>query len=302
MDIILKDQYVQKKEIGYGAYGRVYLAEDIINKKNVAIKRIKKSEIDKDEYLKKALDKEIEIMKLCHCENSVKLIEDFQTTNNYNFVMELCDGDLDGELKSRKKPFSEEELKIILRQLSTVFVIMDRENIIHRDLKLKNILITKDHNNPNNKLGFIVKLSDFGFSKVMENDMTRSVLGTPATMAPEVLKRSEYSKKADLWSVGVISYQLLFNVLPFKARSQDELLQVILKSKEVKYPNTNKISPSLENLLNNLLQKDPDKRLNWKEFLNHPFLELNTENKIKEKINLKDQIPFANVIYPNIFL
>ena len=158
------------------------------------------------------------------------------------------------------------------------------------------------HNNPNNKLGFIVKLSDFGFSKVMENDMTRSVLGTPATMAPEVLKRSEYSKKADLWSVGVISYQLLFNVLPFKARSQDELLQVILKSKEVKYPNTNKISPSLENLLNNLLQKDPDKRLNWKEFLNHPFLELNTENKIKEKINLKDQIPFANVIYPNIFL
>jgi len=299
METVLKDQYVQKKEIGSGAYGRVYLAEDIINKKNVAIKRLKRSEIDKDEYLKKALDKEIEIMKLCHCENSVILIEDFQTTNNYNFVMELCDGDLDGELKSRKKPFTEEELKLILRQLSNVFVIMDRENIIHRDIKHKNFLVKKDPNNPNNKLGFIVKIADFGFSKVMENDMTRSVLGTPSTMAPEVLSKSEYSKKADLWSVGVITYQLLFNSLPFNGRSQEEILQTILKSKEIMYPNTNPISRTLKHLINNLLQKDPNKRYNWKEFLNHPFLGLNTEI---EKINLQGQIPFANVINPNIYI
>jgi len=176
---------------------------------------------------------------------------------------------------------------------------MDRENIIHRDIKHKNFLVKKDPNNPNNKLGFIVKIADFGFSKVMENDMTRSVLGTPSTMAPEVLSKSEYSKKADLWSVGVITYQLLFNSLPFNGRSQEEILQTILKSKEIMYPNTNPISRTLKHLINNLLQKDPNKRYNWKEFLNHPFLGLNTEI---EKINLQGQIPFANVINPNIYI
>ena len=90
-------------------------------------------------------------------------------------------------------------------------------------------------------------------------------MATPATMAPEVLKKQYYSKKADLWSLGVISFQLLYNQLPFRAKKQDELLNVILNSK-LKFPETNKISSSLEHLLTNLLQKDPNSRYAGKDF------------------------------------
>lgn len=208
--------------------------------------------------------------------------------------MELCDGNLESELISRTNPFSEEEFKQILNQLRNVFIIMDNKKIMHRDIKLENILIKKDLTNKNNKLGFIVKLSDFGFSKVMKEDITNSYVGTPITMAPEVLEKRKYSFKADVWSVGVISYQLLFKTLPFIAISEEDLLNKIMKSTEIKYSDNYSISPTLKNLLNNLLIIDPNKRYSWKDIINSPFLKTNkpisSKNKLNELKNIKPEL------------
>ena len=145
-------------------------------------------------------------------ENSVKLYRHFSTEKYYNFLMEKCDKDLDEELKNHykkvKKGFNELELWMIMNQFNKIFKKMTEKDIIHRDLKLKNIMIKID---PNVEfIKFIVKLSDFGFSKkLIDDDLTGTQLGTPATQAPET-HTGKYNKKADLWSIGIIIYQLLY--------------------------------------------------------------------------------------------
>lgn len=288
----LKDQYNMMKEIGSGAFGKVYMVEDINNKQRYAVKRINKKSLDENEYLHQAFWKELEIMKKCECENSVKLMEHFLTTNFYNIVMELCDTDLEIVLNKRNKGFSIEEVREILIQLNSVFTIMDKENIIHRDLKLRNIMVlfTKDNLGTKqfNGLGFLCKLSDFGFSKVMEDDITRTKLGTPATMAPEIMMNKNYSKKADIWSVGIITYQLLLKTLPFRARNENELLHNILTNKGPKFPEGIVIPDVLKDLLINCLQVDPNKRMSWKQYFEHAFfiqnpIKLINSNKIEDK-------------------
>jgi serine/threonine protein kinase len=271
---ILKDEYEVIKEIGSGAFGKVYMVEHLKTRDRLAVKRINKKELDDNEYLYRAFWKELEVMKKCECSNSVKFVESFLSSNFYNIVMELCDTDLDIVLNKRNKGFSEDEVKVLLKQLNTVFNIMDKENIIHRDLKLRNIMVIhakENMVNPYYPLTFVTKLSDFGFSKIMEDDITKTKLGTPATMAPEIMQNKNYTKKADLWSVGVITYQLLFKTLPFKARSEKELLNCILNSKGIKIPEGYKISDTLFDLLKNLLKVDPAERFTWKQYFDHPF-------------------------------
>ena len=290
--IVLKEQYNVLKEIGSGAFGKVYMVDDIKSKSKLAIKRINKKELEENDYLHQAFWKELEIMRKCESDFSVKLIEHFLSTNYYNIVMELCDTDLEIVLNKRNKGFSEDEVKILLKQLNNVFEIMDKENIIHRDLKLRNIMVTfikENQSNPYFPLNFISKLSDFGFSKVMEDDITKTKLGTPATMAPEIMMNKTYSKKADLWSIGIITYQLMFKTLPFKARSEKELLNNILNNKGIKIPDGMKISDLLFDLLKNLLQVDPNLRYSWKQYFEHPFF--NTDitiipNPIEKVINI----------------
>jgi serine/threonine protein kinase len=91
--------------------------------------------------------------------------------------MELCDTDLDTILYKKKRGFNEMEIFLILKQFNNILIKMHENNIIHRDLKLKNILIKK--NNSSNILKFDIKLSDFGFSTILKDDVTHTKLGTP---------------------------------------------------------------------------------------------------------------------------
>ena len=303
---ILNNRYKLRNKIGEGSYGVVYKALDTKNKNNlVAIKQVSKARINCNPYLIEALKKELSIMRLVSEQNSVKLIEDFETKDHYNLVMELCDSDLDMELKkcfkANKRGFKELEIYAIMNQFNKIFLKMQKEHVIHRDLKLKNIMITYNENI--DIIKFIIKLSDFGFSKVMnEDDVTGTNLGSPATKAPEIMIGKDYNSKADLWSIGVILYQLFFDRLPFPARNARELKEVIFSSDGVKLPKdiNNPMSEICFNLIDSLLQKEPKKRIDFDKYFNHEFFsEKHKEELIKNTYKIK-KIENNNEINPKM--
>ena len=295
----INDRYLLESKIGQGAYGTVYKVKDKKNNNQYfALKQVLKSKIESDtnNYLKQALDKELKIMYLMSHENSVKLLEDFETRDCYNLIMELCDSDLDIVLKDRikrtNKAFNELELYMIMTQFNKIFKKMQDEHVIHRDLKLKNIMVKFDKQVP--IIGFLIKLSDFGFSKFMEeNELTTTQLGTPATGAPEIMIGEEYNSKADLWSVGVIIFQLLYNTLPFPGRTRAELKRAILQSKGVKLPENNKnpITEICFDLINRLLKKDPDERIEFEDYFKHKFFSESHLKELMEKMQIKENFP-----------
>ena len=254
--------YNLKKEIGYGSFWRVYLGEDPKTKELYAIKRVDKRQLQQSQYLEKAFWKEVEIMRKIQSPYSVKLYNVLPSRHYYNMVEELCDGDLYTELMKRQNGFSTEEVRRIMIQLNDAFAQMQKHKIVHRDLKVQNVFI-KYTKRPE----FDVKLGDYGFSKELSDDITATKLGTPITMAPEILMNRAYTSKADLWSIGVIIYHLLFKDLPFKGRNEVMILQNILHNNIPRNP-TDQL---LNDLIHRLLVVDPKKRITWKDYFAHPF-------------------------------
>ena len=117
---IIGNKYKIIKKIGSGSFGRVYKGENILNNELIAIKEVSKSLLDGSEYLFEAFGKELEIMKLCETNNSVKLIEHLEDEEYHFIIMELCDSDLEVVLKEKKNGFTENEVKIILIQLNVI--------------------------------------------------------------------------------------------------------------------------------------------------------------------------------------
>ena len=186
--------------------------------KLVAVKKIKKERLKEDIKENKFIDeiteedfkeeiikfnKELSNMQQCYCENSVEIYDYFDTEKDFLIIMELCDNNLFTELLKTKNGFNEKEIKYILVQLNNAFKIMNDKNIIHRDIKLHNILV-KYLNGEHKK--FKVLLGDYGVSNQL-NSMTgryKTYIGTHIIMAPEILEGEAYNNKCDLWSLGVI--------------------------------------------------------------------------------------------------
>ena len=275
--------YVKDSFLGGGNFGKVFRVHDINDKTKIyALKQI---EIQEKEYLENAIKLEKAILVKVENENSVKLFEAFDTDEYHYLVFELCDSDLEKEFKlhrrKQKRPYNELEICLIISQLNNCLKKMREETIIHRDLKLPNILIKYDKNIP--VIGFIVKLSDFGLSKELskENELTNTVVGSPVTRAPEVLFSKGYNAKADLWGIGVIIFQLLYNTLPFKAHTREELERELRSWKQLIIPKdvNNPISNECLDLLNKLFVRDPAKRIDFDEYFRHKFF--SDEHKIK---------------------
>ena len=254
-------------KLGEGSFGEVYSGSLKSNGKKIAIKRLNKKKLAKVKkgYLIKAFYFELECMQKCNCENSVFLYNNFETNTNYNIIMELCDGDLEHELRKRPKGFNVEEVRYIFSQLNNAFKKMVENNIIHRDLKLGNILVKYTDEK---KTKFIPKLSDYGFSKVLTEETTDTFLGTPITMAPEVFDGKRYNSEVDLWSIGVLLYQLHFNDYPYKGNNQSEIRMQIKKKVPYKQPE----DFFLKDLINKCLVENPNDRLTWEKYFRHPFI------------------------------
>jgi len=273
-------QYVVEEKIGTGSFGKVYKIHDRKDTKKIyALKEINIQGHRSQEYLETAIKREIENMKKVENENSVKLFNNFEYDDCTYLVLELCDNNLKDELKSfmrtNKRSFNELEVYMIMSQLNNCFRKMNEgeEKIIHRDLKLENILVKYDKNIP--IIGFIVKLSDFGLSRKMNsNDLAQSNVGTNMTKAPEIFFNDKYTHKVDLWSIGINMYQLLYkDTLPFQIRDLKGLLRELKKFKSLKLPPEERklISDECFDLLNQLLVTDPEKRIDFDQYFKHKF-------------------------------
>jgi len=215
------DKYNTIKYIGKGIFSQVYLVEDIETKKQYAMKCIF---IKNNEDL---IERELKIMQMMDHPNIVKYIEVVREKEQIKVIMEYCkNGDLDSYVRGRK--MNEKGAWYYLYQILQGINYLHSKNIMHRDLKPQNILV--DDNN-------VCKIADFGFAKIQGNDMVNTMCGSPMYMAPEIIKHQEYSEKADIWSCGIIFYQMLTGELPLKSKTFYELSKKIDMGQEcIQYP------------------------------------------------------------------
>ena len=274
-----KQLYTNFVQIGEGTFGKIYRARNILTNRYDALKIIDKEKIKsllRNQYMKDDIDNEfksyfknflneIEYMKIC-CKdniNSIKLYDYFDTERELVIAMELCDDSLQSILNKKKNGFNNKEIYDIINQLNNTFKIMYKNHIIHRDLKLDNILIKYTDNT---KTKFIVKLTDYGLSKqlVSLSKFCNSHAGTPVTMAPEILNDEEYNYKCDLWSLGVIIYQMFFKQYPYNSSTETGLLKQINNYEQKLLKKTK--DAKLDYLISKLLIKEPKMRMTWDEY------------------------------------
>jgi len=203
-------------------------------------------------------------MQLINHKNVIRLYDVKQSLTKYYLITEYCSG---GDLEVfRGKKFSEAEVQKKIHQISAGLKALIEKNVMHRDLKLNNILLS------NKKPDAIIKLADFGFARELSlEEYAATCCGTPLYMAPEVLLRKKYNLKADLWSVGVITYLFLTGKFPFHA-STPQKLQIAISLGTVKFPPDFEISDCCFELLKNLLQINPEMRMDWEDYFAHPFI------------------------------
>lgn len=216
------------------------------------------------------LESEINILKELDHPNIVRFYETYIDYKYIHIVMQHCTG---GELFDRivkLEKFSEKDAAELMKKIFSAVQHLHQHNICHRDLKPENFLFKS------NKEDAEIKIIDFGLSKKfskLETDMT-TIVGTPFYVAPEVLS-GKYDTQCDLWSCGVILYVLLCGYPPFDGDSNKDIFRAILKSKlEFDEDEWGNISAEAKDLISQLLDKDPKKRIKVDKALQHPWFKI----------------------------
>ncbi|KAL7866343.1 hypothetical protein AOLI_G00141570 [Acnodon oligacanthus] len=262
------------RKLGQGSFGVVFEATHIVTQKKWAIKKVNKEKAGRSGV--KLLEREVNILKRVNHAHIIHLEEVFETPKKMYLVIELCEG---GELKrllQKSKRFSEEETRHIISSLAEAIVYLHKKDIVHRDLKLENILVKSYHHSDDN--GAVnIKVTDFGLSVqkggVGSENMLQATCGTPIYMAPEVINGHEYSQQCDVWSIGVIMYMLLCGEPPFMSSSEEHLFELIKKG-ELNFSGSvwDTISDAAKKVLRCLLKVDPAHRITASELLDNPWV------------------------------
>ena len=262
------------RNIGHGAFGKVNIALHVLSGHIVAIKsfdKIKKS------FPLNRIFYEIKLLKkLRNHKNIIKYFEHFETDKYFCIVMEnICGGNLLNAINKMTK-FSEPMAKNVFKQLIYTIKYLHNKNIVHRDIKPDNILLELDNT---------IKLCDFGVSKqVKKGQLLTDSCGTPAFIAPEILKDHPYDPYlTDIWSSGVVLYIIVSGFFPFRGTNENELRKNII---EGNYPKLIDISDNLKDLLNKMLEINPNKRISLDEIIKHPWLNDTSNENNNNNINI----------------
>ncbi|XP_026414314.1 serine/threonine-protein kinase ATG1c-like isoform X2 [Papaver somniferum] len=279
--------YIVGKQIGSGSFSFVWHGRHRVHGQEVAIKEIIMDRLSKK--LQESLVSEIVILKNINHPNIIRLHDIIEVQGRIHLILEYCKG---GDLSMhilRKGKVAEATAKHFMQQLAAGLQILRQNNVIHRDLKPQNLLLTTNDDQA------VLKIADFGFARSLQpRGLAETLCGSPLYMAPEIMQFQKYDAKADLWSVGVILYQLVIGKTPFTGNNQIQLLQNIMKSKELQFPpDTKELSSDLTDLCRKLLRRDPVERLTFEEFFGHLFL---STHKCKEPSRTEPRTKVVNAV------
>jgi len=285
------DFYKYGRLLGKGAFGKVNLALHVASGKLVAIKSFNKSNL-LTYHSKKKIKIEIEALSKLFNPFCTQIYDTFQTDTHILIVMEYVCADLLSFIRKRGK-ISENLAKFIFKQMIKGLKYIHKSNIVHRDIKLDNLLID---------LSNTIKICDFGVSKILKKgDIMYEHCGTPAYIAPEIFEDKGYEGfSCDIWSAGITLYYILSGSLPFRGNDIEEIQSLIFKSK---YDKIKDVSEEANDLISKMLKVNPKERISIDDILNHPWIkDVNIKNR--KNINLfskaeKHLLSKYNVCYLN---
>ena len=275
----LNEIYEIRQVLGKGKFGLVKLGIHRGNGRKVAIKIINKKLVTAIDV--QQVKTEIDILKIAKHPNIIQLYDVFENENYIYIIMEYCaGGDLFSYIEKRGFRLPETRAAEIIHKLSTAVFFLHEYGVVHRDLKPENILMTDNSSNAD------IRLVDFGLGKIIgPGEMCTDPFGTFSYVAPEVLKEKPYSFKVDLFAIGIISYLLVAGFLPFDHETSEKEIARQTVYEPTPFPNSvwKNISNEARMFVDNLLQKNPDKRMGIQEVLQHKWL---------QKYNSKENISF----------
>ena len=278
------DDYTLISKTQQESFWDIYLTSKEGTETKYATKVIKKKKIWNND--RTYFDREISILKDINHPNLVKLIEVKENTEYIYIIFEYCNGGdlqsfLDKYVKENNKGLSEEIVQYIMKQLIDAFKYLHNKRIIHRGIKLYNILINYDDENDklnSNIMKARIKITNFEVSKYLQKgQLTKSYVGTPLNMSPLLLnkqlgdqnnKNKGYDTKEDIWSLGISFYQLLIGKNPFDADNMSDILGKVEKGIYM-IPST--LSKEAISFMNSMLQYDSNKRLSVQKLCEHKF-------------------------------
>ena len=293
--------------LGKGSFGTVFLSKKDGKNGYFATKQIDRVIADKPSF-HKYFENELRILQGLNHNNIVHL-EDLKVDNKYYYiVMEYINGGcltdcLKKYQKKYGKAFPEEIVQYLMRQIVDAIKYIHSKKIIHRDLKLDNIMVSFNNEVDKNNLNMMrstIKIIDFGFAiQLTQNNVASSVLGSPINMDPAILKEMArkgkkinhlgYDQKADIWSLGTICYELLIGQAVFNAETMNELVR---KVEAGNYTVPTSVSREMVSFLNAMLQYNGEKRLSADALSQMPFLRKNVRDftqintrKVQRKID-----------------
>ncbi|KAG1703463.1 hypothetical protein DVH05_007411 [Phytophthora capsici] len=258
--------YKLGRKLGSGAFSVVHIATHRETRKQVAVKCIAKASLGPQDV--HSLKQEVEVMSSLNHPNIVPLLDYFEEERYYYIVTPLCTG---GELFDdlvKRKSYTEEDARVLMRKLASAIDYLHSRGIVHRDLKPENILLKTS------APGAEVMIADFGFARPMNGSRRGTACGTPGYVAPEVVQGEPYGAEVDCWSLGVILFILLCGYPPFPGANHATVLDKVVKAKyQFESPYWDEVSDEAKDLVSELLTVDRTKRLDASGILAHPWMD-----------------------------
>eukprot|EP00803_Ostreobium_quekettii_P004118 evm.model.scf_281.3 EVM.evm.TU.scf_281.3 scf_281:30300-33611(-) len=278
--------WVLEQRIGSGSFSVVWRAARRGGAgETAAVKEIATDRLN--DKLRESLSSELSILQGTRHENIVKFYGIRKEANRIFLVLEYCSGgDLSAHIR-RVGRVSEAYARRCLAQLASGLREMRRHNVVHRDLKPQNLLLS------DNTPDAVLKIADFGFARSLQpQGLAETLCGSPLYMAPEILRFHKYDAKADLWSVGAILYELVVGRPPFDGDNTLHLLRNI-ERQEVRVPDkvAKQLSTECQDLIYKLLKRNPVERITFEEFFTHPFICRGAEGDLSRRPPAQAQGP-----------
>lgn len=284
---MLEERYERLQILGEGSYGTALLVRERGGSTKYVAKEIRISHLGEKERGLALAEADV-LRRLSHA-NIVRYVDSFLDSRLLYIIMEYADnGDLATQIKLRRETggcFAESEIMHIHLQLVLALSHIHKVKILHRDLKPLNIFLTRQ---------WIVKLGDFGISKVLESTTlgAQTTIGTPLYLSPEICSGEAYGVKSDCWSLGVVTYEMCALQVPFLATS---VVQLVMKICSAEPPALPHLSSPLRSIVLGLLQKDPRRRLRLEDVLGMSYAREHLQALLERSQHEGSTLPSASM-------